>query len=83
MLRWVLSFFPKEAIERDVQFSSGTNIPSSRDIKSKAISKTFDRILSRWVKRWDNKEITNTLATPRTIRTTIGREIWSKILVEN
>ena len=32
------------------------------------------------MKLWNHKEITTTLTTPGTVRTAVGRDIWSKIL---
>ena len=39
-------------------------IPNSGGIKSKAINKLFDRLLSRGLEFWNNKEITTTLSAP-------------------
>ena len=55
------------------------SIPNSRNIKSKTITKLFGRFMNRRVKLWNDKEIATTLTTPGTIRTAVGRQIWSKI----
>ena len=62
----------------------GTNlirksIPHSGSIKSKTITKLFDRFMNRRAKLWTDKEVTTTLTAPGTIRTAVGRKIWSKI----
>ena len=49
-------------------------------IKSKTITKLFDRFRNRRVELWNDKEITTTLTLPGTIRTAVGRKIWSKTL---
>ena len=36
--------------------------------------------MNRGVELWNDKEITTTLTAPGTIRTDVGRKIWSKIL---
>ena len=55
------------------------SIPNSGSIKSKTITKLFDRFMNRRVELWNDKEITTTLTAPGTIRTAVGRKIWSKI----
>ena len=55
------------------------SIPNSGSIKSKTITKLFDRFMKRRVEFCNGKEITITLTTPGTIRTVVGRKIWSKI----
>ena len=50
-----------------------------RGIKSKTITKLFDRFMNRRAKLWNDKDITTTLTAPGTIRTAVGRKIWSKI----
>ena len=55
------------------------SIPHSGSIKSKTITKLFDRFMNRRVKLWNHKEIATTLTVPGTIRTAVGRKIWSKI----
>ena len=55
------------------------NIPYSGSIKSKTITKLFDRFMNRRVNLWNDKEITTTLTVPGTITTAVGRKIWSKI----
>ena len=55
------------------------SIPNSGGIKSKAITKPFDRLMSRGVELWNNLEITTNLTTPGTL-STVRRNIWSKIL---
>ena len=52
-------------------------IPNSGSMKHK---KLFDKLMSRKVELWHNKEITTNLIPPGTIRTTVRRNIWSKIL---
>ena len=39
--------------------------------------------MNRREELWNDKEITSTLTVPGTIRTAVGRDIWSKILGEN
>ena len=51
------------------------SISNSGSIKSKAAAKLFDGIMHRRVKLWNDMEI-----VPCTLRTTVGREIQSKIL---
>ena len=46
--------------------------------QKQTITKLFDRFMNRWVELWYDKEIT-TLTAPGTIRTAVGRKIWSKI----
>ena len=55
------------------------NIPHSGSNKSKTITKLFDRFMNRRVELWNDKKITTTLTAPGTIRTAVGRKIWSKI----
>ena len=55
------------------------SIPNSGSIKSKTITKLFDRFMNRRAKLWNDKEITTTLTVPGTIRTAVGRKRWSKI----
>ena len=47
-------------------------------VKSTTITKLFDKFRRR-VEFWNDCV---TVAAPRTIQTTVGREIWSKILVK-
>ena len=66
------------------QGGRGTNlirksIPHSGSMKSKTITKLFDRFMNRRAKLWNDKEITTTLIAPGTVRTAVGRKIWSKI----
>ena len=68
------------------QGGRGTNlmwksIPQSGSIKSKTITKVFERFMNRRVELWNDKEIATTLTAPGTIRTAVGRKIWSKIPV--
>ena len=56
------------------------SIPNSWGIQSKSVTKLFDKVLRRWMKLWYNKEVINTLAASGTIRTTIRRKVWNKIL---
>ena len=55
------------------------SFPNSGSIKSKTITKLFNRLMNRRVELWHDKEITTTLAAPGTIRIDVGRKIWSKI----
>ena len=55
------------------------SIPNSGSIKSKAITKLFERFMDRTVELWNDKEITTTLTEPGSVRTAVGRKIWSKI----
>ena len=55
------------------------SIPNSGSIKSKTITKLFNRFMNRRVELWNDKEIATTLA-PGAIWTAVGRKIWSKIL---
>ena len=55
------------------------SIPHSGSIKSKTITKLFDRFMNIRTKLWNEKEITTTLTVLGTIRTAVGRNIWSKI----
>ena len=66
------------------QGGRGTNlisksIPHSGGIKSKSITKLFDRFMNRRVKLWNDKAIATTLTVPGIIRTAVGRKIWSKV----
>ena len=66
------------------QGGRGTNliwksIPYSGSIKSKTITKLLDRFMNKRVKLWNDKEIATTLTAPGTIRTAVGRKIWSKV----
>ena len=66
------------------QGGRGTNlirksIPYSGSIKSKTITKLFDRFMNRRAKLWNDKEITTILTAPGTVRTAVGRKICSKI----
>ena len=36
--------------------------------------------MNRGLELWNDKEITTTLTAPGTVRTAVGRDIWSKIL---
>ena len=86
MLRWVcfgvqVGF---ELLSERGQGGRGTNliwksIPHSGGIKSKTITKLFDRFMNRRVELWIDKEVATTLTVPGTIRTTVARKIWSKI----
>ena len=49
-------------------------------IKSKTITKLLDRFMDRGLELWNHKEILTTLTVPGTVRTAVGRDIWSKIL---
>ena len=53
--------------------------PNRWSIKSKTITKLFGRLVNRRVELWNDKEIVVTLTVPGTIRTAVGRKIWSKI----
>ena len=55
------------------------SIPNTGSIKSKTITKLFDRFVNRRVELWNDKEIATTLNASGTIRTVVGRKIWSKI----
>ena len=55
------------------------SIPHSGSIRSKTITKLFDRFMNRRVELWNDKEIATTLNAPGTITTAVGRKIWSKI----
>ena len=55
------------------------SIPHSGGIKSKTITKLFDRFMNRRVELRNDKEVAITLTAPGTIRTAVGRKIWSKI----
>ena len=70
MQRKNLSFFLKETIERETRISSKRELHYSGSIKSKALTKVLDRILSRWMDVWYNKKITNTLTAPGSLRAT-------------
>ena len=50
------------------------SIPQGRSIKRKTITKLFYRFMNRRAKLWNEKEITTS-----TIKTAVGRKIWSKI----
>ena len=39
----------------------------------------FDIFMNKRVELWNDKEITTALTVPGTIRTDVGRKIWSKI----
>ena len=54
-------------------------IPNSWSIKSKTITKLFGRFMNRRIALWNDKEIATTLTAPGTIRTAVGRKIWSNI----
>ena len=56
------------------------SIPNSGGIKSKTITKLFNRFMNRALELWNHKEITITLSAPGTLRTALGRDIWSNIL---
>ena len=66
---------------RDTNFIR-KSIPHSGSTKSKTITKLFDRFMNRRAKLWNDKEITTILTAPGTIRTAVGRKIWSKIPVK-
>ena len=55
------------------------SIPHSGSIKHKTITKLFVRFVNRGAEHWNDKEISTTLTAPGTIRTNVGRKIWSKI----
>ena len=55
-------------------------MPNIGQLKSKAVSKLFDRLMSKMVELWNNKDISSTLVVPVIVRTIIGRKIWNKIL---
>ena len=48
------------------------SIPHSWSIKSKTITKLFERFMNRRAKFWNDKEIATTLTAPGTIRTAVG-----------
>ena len=56
------------------------SIPNSGRIKSKGITKLYDRLLSKRVEFWNNKEIFSNLTVPGTVRTTVRIKICSQIL---
>ena len=60
---------------------SHQSITNSGGIKNKTITKLLDRLMNRRVELWNDKEITTTLTAPGTIRTVVGRKIWTKIPV--
>ena len=73
-----------EVLSERGQGGRGTNliwksIPHSWDIKSKTITKLFDRFMSRREELWNDKEIATTLTVSGTIRTAVGKKTWSKI----
>ena len=47
-------------------------IPNSRSIKSKTITKLFDRFMNRRIALWNDKEIATTLTAIGTVRTAVG-----------
>ena len=57
------------------------NIPHS-GMKSKTITKLFDRFMNRRVELLNDKDITTTLIAPGTIRTAVGKTICSKIPIK-
>ena len=59
------------------------SIPNSGSIKSKSITKLFDRFMNRRVELSNDKEIITTLITTGTIRTDIERKLSRKILKKN
>ena len=58
------------------------SILNSRSIKSKSktITNLFHRLMDSRLKLGNDKEITTTLTATGTVRTTVGRDIWSKVL---
>ena len=56
------------------------SIPDSRSIKSKTITKLFDRFMNRRIALWNDNKIATTLTVPGMVRTAVGQEIWSKYL---
>ena len=61
----------------------GKSILNSRSIESKTITKLFDRLTSRRMELWNNKEISTFLTVPGTVSTTVRRKKWSKIQCED
>ena len=55
------------------------SILNSGASKSKTITKLLDKFMDRRLKLWNHKEITTILTAPGTVRTAVGRDIWSKI----
>ena len=51
------------------------SIPNSGSIKTKTITKLFDRFMNRRVELWNDKEIATTLDVPSAIRTAVRRKI--------
>ena len=56
------------------------SIPNSGSIKSKAITKLFDRFRDWGLKLGNDKVITTTLTAHGTVGTAVVRDVWSKIL---
>ena len=58
------------------------SIPKCGGIKSKTITKLLDIFMDRGsgLEFWNHIKITTTMTTPGTVRTAVGRDIWSKIL---
>ena len=56
------------------------SISNSGGIKSKTITKLLDRFMDRGLELWNHKKITTTPTVPGTVRTAVGRDIWTKIL---
>ena len=69
----------KEATEGGYTNLIRKSIQNSESIKSKFMTKLFDRTMSR-IELWNNKVISTTLTVPGTVSTTATRKIWSKIL---
>ena len=49
------------------------SIPHSGSIKSKTITKLFDRFMDGGLELWNHKDITTTLTAPGTVRTAVIR----------
>ena len=58
------------------------SISNSGGIKSKTITKLLDRFMDRGMEHWNHKEITTILNASGTVRTAVGRGIWSKTLMK-
>ena len=58
------------------------SIPNSWGNKSKTITKVLDKLISRKEELSNNREINTTVTVPGTIRTVVGRKVWSEILRE-
>ena len=55
-------------------------LQNSGGIKSKTLTKLFDKIMNKGLELWNDKEISTTVTVPGIIRTAVGRDIWGKIL---